>query len=124
MSYPHAEEALAGFFEECRLALFAIRRQFPVLSQPGDHAATLGEVLDHYSAGGRHVATGPHAGNGAHNPHKSMFITGFALNARERADLVAFLESLTDRQFLSNPAHGDPSGASGISQRTRDVPGR
>ena len=89
--------------------------------------ATLGEVLDHYSAGGRRVASGPHAGNGAQNPHKSMFITGFALSARERADLIAFLESLTDRQFLSNPAHGDPSGAYGnfaSEQDPRCEPGK
>ncbi len=80
--------------------------------------ATLGEVLDHYSAGGRRVAAGQHAGNGAQNPHKSMFITGFALNARERADLIAFLESLTDRRFLANPAHGDPNLSAGTARNS------
>jgi len=71
--------------------------------------ATLPEVLDHYRAGGRRIATGPHAGDGSRSPHKSMFITGFALGARDKRDLIAFLESLTDHAFLTNPAHADPA---------------
>jgi len=71
--------------------------------------ATLAEVLDHYRAGGRRIAAGPNAGDGARSPHKSMFVTGFALSRRERRDLLAFLESLTDRGFLSDPAHADPA---------------
>ena len=70
--------------------------------------ASLGEVIDHYAAGGRTIHTGPNRGVGAKNPHKSMFIAGFRLSAREKADLIAFLESLTDRTFLENPAHADP----------------
>lgn len=70
--------------------------------------ATLSEVLDHYAAGGRTIADGPNAGIGSANPFKSNFVRGFRMTDEERADLLAFLESLTDRAFLENPAHADP----------------
>jgi hypothetical protein len=35
-------------------------------------------------------------------------IHGFALTRRERTDLIAFLRSLTDESFLTNPALVDP----------------
>lgn len=63
----------------------------------------LDAVIDHYAAGGRTIANGPHAGVGAENPNKSIFVPGFLLSDDERDDLKAFLESLTDRQFLTNP---------------------
>ncbi|MEE8525642.1 MAG: hypothetical protein V3T72_17025, partial [Thermoanaerobaculia bacterium] len=69
---------------------------------------TLAEVLDHYSAGGRTVASGPYAGVGHDNPYKSRLVSGFALTAGEKRDVVAFLESLTDEDFLSDPRFGDP----------------
>ena len=46
-------------------------------------------------------------GRGA-NPLRSEFIAGFSITEAEIADVVAFLESLTDERFLHNPAHGDP----------------
>lgn len=70
--------------------------------------ATLSEVLDHYAAGGRTIAEGPHAGVGRDNPYKSGFIRGFELTADERTDVIAFLESLTDEAFLTDPALADP----------------
>jgi cytochrome c peroxidase len=70
--------------------------------------ATLDEVLDHYAAGGRTIVEGPHAGVGRDNPYKSSFIRGFELSEQERADVLAFLESLTDEQFLSDPELADP----------------
>jgi cytochrome c peroxidase len=70
--------------------------------------ATLSEVLDHYAAGGRTIPEGPHAGVGSANPFKSNFVRGFRMTEDERADLLAFLDSLTDREFLENPAHADP----------------
>jgi cytochrome c peroxidase len=70
--------------------------------------ATLSDVLDHYAAGGRTIDAGPHAGIGSANPFKSNFVRGFRMTDDERADLLAFLESLTDREFLENPAHADP----------------
>jgi cytochrome c peroxidase len=81
--------------------------------------ATLDKVLDHYMAGGRRIGSGPNAGNGADNPGKSMFIKGFRLNRRERSDLIAFLESLTDRGFITNPDHADPFAAEPAAGRAR-----
>lgn len=71
-------------------------------------AATLAEVLDHYRVGGRTLTEGPHAGVGAKQRLKSPFIRGFELSEAEKADLVAFLESLTDESFLTHPAFADP----------------
>lgn len=70
--------------------------------------ATLSDAIDHYASGGRTIASGPNAGVGRESPLRSGFLVGFAVTPGERADLVAFLESLTDREFLTNPAHADP----------------
>ena len=70
--------------------------------------ATLGEVLDHYAAGGRTIADGPNAGIGSESPLRSSFVPGFELDAQDRADLLAFLASLTDDAFLTDPALADP----------------
>lgn len=70
--------------------------------------ATLGEAIDHYAAGGRTIASGPHAGVGSASPLRSGFLVGFAVTPQERADLIAFLESLTDEGFLRDPALADP----------------
>ncbi len=84
-------------------------------------AATLDEVIDHYAAGGRRVQ-GALAGNGHENPHKDPLVMGFELSDAEREDLKAFLHSLTDAEFLSNPRFSDPwpdghpaRGGTGIS---------
>lgn len=70
--------------------------------------ATLEEVLDHYAAGGRTITEGPYAGVGSENPFKSMFMLGFNMSEQERTDVVNFLESLTDEEFLTNPDLSDP----------------
>jgi cytochrome c peroxidase len=77
--------------------------------------ATLDEVLDHYAAGGRSIAQGPYAGTGRDNPLKSSFVPGFTLTPRERADLLAFLRSLTDEQFLNDPRFANPWVPSGAA---------
>lgn len=69
---------------------------------------TLDEVIDHYAAGGRTISAGPYAGVGSANPYKSGLIVGFTISAEERHDLIAFLESLTDEELLSNPAYANP----------------
>lgn len=71
-------------------------------------AATLSEVLDHYASGGRTIDGGPNAGAGSASPLASELIRGFELSAEERADVLAFLEALTDDDFLSNPAFSSP----------------
>jgi cytochrome c peroxidase len=70
--------------------------------------ATLNDVLDFYAAGGRIVTDGPRPGDARTHPGKSPFIKGFTLTEQERADLLAFLESLTDRSFLQDPRFSDP----------------
>jgi cytochrome c peroxidase len=58
--------------------------------------ATLDAVIDHYARGG----------TPGHN--RSRFITGFAITAEEKCDLIAFLESLTDEGFLRDPGLSNP----------------
>ena len=69
---------------------------------------TLGDAIDHYKAGGRRIASGPRAGDGAQNPNKSEFVKGFPLSSRDKEDLLAFLGSLTDQTLLTNPSLSDP----------------
>ncbi len=70
--------------------------------------ATLSEVLDHYAAGGRTIADGPYAGVGSENPWKDPLVHGFTLSPEERADLLSFLNSLTDLEALNDPRYEDP----------------
>jgi cytochrome c peroxidase len=70
--------------------------------------ATLSDVLDHYAVGGRTIAEGELAGVGADNQNKSELIRPFELTEQERADVIAFLESLTDETVLTNPSLADP----------------
>jgi len=58
--------------------------------------ATLSEVIDHYAAGGDPGV--------ARNP----LLPGFSLTNEEKRDLKAFLESLTDADFLRDPRFADP----------------
>lgn len=75
--------------------------------------ATLPEVLDHYAAGGRTITEGPYAGIGSQNPYKSELIHPFMLSAAEKADVIAFLEALTDSELASDPRLSNPFGAEG-----------
>jgi cytochrome c peroxidase len=70
--------------------------------------ATLEEVIDHYAAGGRTIVSGPNAGVGADSPLKSELMVGFRITETEKADVVAFLRSLTDEELLKNPKLADP----------------
>lgn len=71
-------------------------------------AATLDDVLDHYAAAGRTIMGGPNAGVGSDSPLRSGFLVGFSLTLEERGDVKAFLESLTDAEFLVDPRFSDP----------------
>ncbi|WP_375760780.1 MbnH family di-heme enzyme [Corallococcus exercitus] len=66
---------------------------------------TLSDVLDHYAAGGRARA----ANGGQPSPLQSAFVRGFELTPDEKADVIAFLESLTDTAFLNDPRFADPA---------------
>lgn len=52
---------------------------------------TLDAVIDHYETGGKQ------------HPNKSPLLKPFSLTSQERADLLAFLRSLTDQKFVTNP---------------------
>ncbi|MEL6903308.1 MAG: MbnH family di-heme enzyme [Cyanobacteria bacterium J06606_4] len=71
--------------------------------------ATLEDAIDHYAAGGRTIESGKYAGVGSQNPLKSSFIKGFTLTHSEREDLLAFLNSLTDESFITNPRLSPPT---------------
>jgi cytochrome c peroxidase len=58
---------------------------------------TLEAAIDHYVSGG------------FKSRYRSERVRGFRITAGEKADLLAFLESLTDRSFLTNPAFAAPS---------------
>jgi cytochrome c peroxidase len=70
--------------------------------------ATLEDVIANYERGGRRIEDGEQVGDGRLSPFKSEFITGFELTAGERADLLAFLESLTDDSVLTDPRFSNP----------------
>lgn len=58
--------------------------------------ATLEEVLNHYGAGGHGVS------------NEDVNIAPFELNEQQKADLIAFLHTLTDTSFVNNPAFSNP----------------
>jgi cytochrome c peroxidase len=70
--------------------------------------ATLEGVIDHYAAGGRTIVTGPNAGKGHDNPNKDHLIAGFTLSTQDRADLIAFLDTLTDEALLHDSRFANP----------------
>lgn len=70
--------------------------------------ATLDEVIEFYMAGGRELKTGDDQGDGRLHPSKSAFIKGIDLTAEEKAALMAFLQGLTDSNFIQNPKHQNP----------------
>lgn len=65
---------------------------------------TLDEVIDNYNRGGTLRETG----DGATNPYKSALVHALGLTDQDKADLKAFLESLTDEAFLANEDYADP----------------
>ena len=119
--YPYSETYISG----ADYGLFAVtgnvadkdRFKAPTLrniarSAPYMHdgsLATLDAVIDFYEAGGRVLTDGPRPGDGRAHPSKNPFIKGFTLTAQERQDLLDFLASLTDEEFLNNPALAAPN---------------
>jgi len=70
--------------------------------------AMLRDVVEHYAAGGRVIADGPFAGDGRVSPLKSGLVRGFQATDEEIDAVVAFLESMTDPKFVTNPAFSSP----------------
>ena len=67
-----------------------------------DRFTTLAEVVDHYNTGVLHSSTLDPIMT---KPGKE---TGLGLNPQEKADLVAFLKTLTDTTFTTNPKLSNP----------------
>jgi cytochrome c peroxidase len=85
---------------------------------------TLEEVVEHYSGGVR-----PHQNLALafDEQDQDRGISGFKFTAEQKAALVAFLKTLTDPQFLSDPRFSDPfarpdtqSGAQDPTQAARE----
>jgi cytochrome c peroxidase len=70
--------------------------------------ATLADVIELYSQGGRKIDSGPNAGDGRASPLKSGLIVKIDMTPQEKADLLAFLKTLTDETLLASPRFSDP----------------
>jgi cytochrome c peroxidase len=70
--------------------------------------STLKEAIADYQAGGRTITEGKWTGIGSSNPYKSGFIQGFEITEAEINDLIEFLNSLTDQEFITNSVYSNP----------------
>ena len=70
--------------------------------------ATLEDVVATYAAGGRNITNGPNAGDGRRNPHKSELIGNIDITEQDQKDIVAFLKTLTDEEFVNDKQYSDP----------------
>lgn len=108
-SYPSADQ---GLLEDSGRAADMGKFRVPTLrnialTAPYMHdgsIATLPEVLRHYMAGGRQAPHGP----GSANPYRDKSMHAITLSADEQQDLLAFLNSLTDSEFIDAARHGYP----------------
>jgi cytochrome c peroxidase len=105
-SYPQSDQ---GLFENTHEARDTGRFRVPTLrnialTAPYMHdgsITSLEEVINHYAMGGREWnATG--VASGRRSPRQAAQVKPLALSQSERADLVAFLRSLTDDQFAAS----------------------
>ncbi|MEP6914751.1 MAG: MbnH family di-heme enzyme [Acidobacteriota bacterium] len=100
-SYPASDR---GLFDKTHLPADMGRFRAPTLrniavTPPYMHdgsVPTLEAAVAHYASGG------------VKSVFKSPRLKGFTLSGTETADLLAFLDSLTDQEFLSNSAFGQP----------------
>jgi len=72
--------------------------------------ATLQAVVAHYAAGGSVITEAPYAGDARRSPYKDPLISKIDLTERDQADLVAFLETLTDHSVIKAKRFSDPFG--------------
>lgn len=70
--------------------------------------ATLRGVIEHYARGGSLTESGINAGDGRLSPLKSGLIQGFDATDEEIDAVIAFLESLTDEEFIKSPKFSNP----------------
>lgn len=70
--------------------------------------ATLREVIEHYARGGTLTESGVNAGDGKNSPLKSVLISGFDATDEEIDAVIAFLEALTDEEFITSSKFSNP----------------
>ncbi len=70
--------------------------------------ATLDDVLDHHSRGGTLHNEAGLEGDGRSNPNKSDLIVPKLFTQQQKRDIINFLHTLTDREFLTNPELSSP----------------
>ncbi len=112
-SYPAPNR---GLFERTQRAEDMGKFRIPTLRNlaftfPYMHDGSIGsleDVVEHYARGGRLIAGGPLAGDGRLSPRKDPRIAPLALSAQDKADLVAFLRSLSDSTLLTEPRFANP----------------
>lgn len=112
-SYPNTDQGLydltldprhKGFFRPQSLRNIALTAPY----MHDGSIPTLRGVLEHYARGGSNTETGQYAGDGRLSPLKSGLINGFSATDEEINAVIAFLESLTDEQFINNPKFSNP----------------
>lgn len=69
---------------------------------------TLEEVIEHYNAGGRADKQFNNQTQVLKNIYKSPFVKKLVLTSKEKSDLIAFLNALTDESFVSDPQLSNP----------------
>ncbi|NOT81319.1 MAG: di-heme enzyme [Gallionella sp.] len=77
---------------------------------------TLDGVLDFYAEHGREITSGNYKGDGRKSPLKDKLIDKIRIDERDKEDLIAFLNTLTDETFLVNPRFSDPFKDSHVAQ--------
>jgi len=105
-----------GLMEVTGSALDMGRMKIPslrnvALTFPYGHDGSVGSLdamLENYARGGRVVQAGPNAGDGRDNPFKDSRLRAFALPPGDKADLLAFLQALTDSAFVTNTTLANP----------------
>jgi cytochrome c peroxidase len=71
-------------------------------------AVSLTAVIDSYASGGRKIQQGIYKGDGTKNPYKHAFISGFIISEADKINLISFLQSLSDTNFINNPVYQNP----------------
>ncbi len=100
-AYPRSDR---GLFDRTHLAPDMGRFRAPTLR----NVAVTGPYMHDGSVPTLRAAVAHYASGGVPSPLKSDRIKGFKLSPSQTDDLIAFLESLTDRGFLTNPAFARP----------------
>jgi cytochrome c peroxidase len=70
--------------------------------------ATLEEVIELHSNGGRVITSGVNAGDGRTNPYQDADFASRNFTTEQKDDLVNFLKALSDREFINNPKISNP----------------